>query len=105
MSASPDDLEDSYAKLKDAVAKKDADAVKTDAAATLKFAQELINAPKPSDADEAKNWTQRIEYGKEVSTYTEYALATTAELASDPAKTVEADRRVVGPEQQEPVSG
>ncbi len=89
MSASPDELEDSYAKLKDAVAKKDADAVKTDAAATLKFAQELINAPKPSDADEAKNWAQRVEYGKEVSNYTEYALATTAELVSEPAKTVE----------------
>jgi len=88
VSASPDDLEDSYAKLKDAVAKKDADAVKTDAAATLKLAQELINAPKPADADEAKNWTQRIEYGKEVSTYTEYALATTAVQAGDPAKTV-----------------
>lgn len=87
--AAPEDLPDTYAKLKDAVAKKDADAVKTTGAQALKLAQALINAPKPTDADDAKNWQQGIEYGKEVSAYTEYALAFMAAQGLEPAKTVE----------------
>jgi hypothetical protein len=86
--AAPDELSDSLEKLKAAVAKKDADSVKTLAAETHKGAEALINAPKPSDAEEAKGWQERVEYGKEVSTYTEYALATAAEQAGDPAKTI-----------------
>ncbi len=86
--AAPDEVSESLDKLKEAVAKKDADAVKTLAAETNKGAQALINAPKPSDAEEAKAWQERVEYGKEVSLYTEYALATTAAQAGDPAKTI-----------------
>ena len=88
VTAAPDELADSYTKLKDAVAKKDADAVKTAAAETNKAALAMVNAPKPTDADEVKGWQERIDYGKEVSTYTEYALATTAAQAGDPAKTI-----------------
>lgn len=83
-----DELEDSYTKLKDTVAKKDADAVKADAAATNKLAQALIDAPKPSDAAEVDNWKQRIEYGKEVAAYSEYALAYVATQVEGP-KTIE----------------
>jgi hypothetical protein len=86
--AAADDVSDSLEKLKAAVAAKDADTVKTLAPATNKLALALVNAPKPADADEAKNWTDRIEYGKEVSLYTEYAYASTASQISDPAKTV-----------------
>ncbi len=86
-----DDLEDSYTKLKDAVAKKDADAVKSEGAATFKLAQALVNAPEPKEADQVPDWKQRVNYGKEVSTYTEYALAATAAqiAGTDGAKTVE----------------
>lgn len=83
-----DDLEDSYAKLKDTVAKKDADAVKADAAATRKLGQELVDAPQPKDAAEVDNWKQRVEYGKEVVAYTEYALAYVATTVEG-AKTIE----------------
>jgi hypothetical protein len=83
-----DELEDSYAKLKETVAKKDADAVKADAAATNKLAQVLITAPQPSDAAEVDNWKQRIEYGKEVAAYSEYALAYIATSVEAP-KTIE----------------
>ena len=72
-----DDLEDSYAKLKDAVAKKDPDAVKTDAAATFKLAQAAVSAPKPADASEA-DWKQNQDRGKETIEYTENVLAYTA---------------------------
>jgi len=83
-----DDLEDAYAKLKDTVTKKDPDAVKADAADAKKLAEVLVNAPQPSDASAVDNWKQRIEYGKEVVSYTEYALATVA-MQVEPAKTID----------------
>ena len=83
-----DELEDSYAKLKDTVAKKDADAVKADAAATNKLAQVLITAPQPKDAADVDNWKQRIEYGKEVAAYSEYAIAYIATTVDGP-KTID----------------
>jgi tetratricopeptide (TPR) repeat protein len=85
--ARADELEDSYAKLKEAVTSKNADAVKTEGAATFKLAQALVNAPQPSEADQVENWKQRVDYGKDVIAYTEYALSYMA--TQDPAKTVE----------------
>jgi hypothetical protein len=79
-----DELEDSYTKLKAAVEKKDPDAVKAEGAATFKLAQALVNAPQPSDAAEVDNWKQRVQYGKEVVAYTEYALAAVAAEAEGP---------------------
>jgi hypothetical protein len=70
--ARADDLEDSYSKLKDAVEKKDADAVKTESAATLKLANEVKEA-------------DRLDYAKDVVAYTEYALASTATQVPDKA--------------------
>ena len=84
-----DDLEDQYTKLKDAVAKKDADAVKTEGAATFKLAQELVNAPQPKEAGEVNDWKARVDYGKDVVSYTEYALAAVAAESQDPAKTID----------------
>ncbi len=83
-----DDLEDSYTKLKETVAKKDAEAVKADAAATNKLAQELVNAPQPTAAADVDNWKQRVEYGKEVAAYSEYALAYVATQVDAP-KTID----------------
>jgi hypothetical protein len=88
LSLRADDLEDSYAKLKDAVGKKDADAVKTEGAATFKLAQALVSAPQPAEADKVEEWKQRVDYGKDVVGYTEYALAATATQV-ETAKTVE----------------
>lgn len=86
----PDELDDSYAKLKAAVEKKDPDAVKAGAAETLKMVKDLKAKPKPTDADEAKDWENRNKYGDEIEAYTEYALATTAAQPDvDPAKTVD----------------
>jgi hypothetical protein len=89
LTAAPDDLDDSYAKLKAAVEKKDPDEVKTSAAQTLKLVKAAQASPKPADADAAKDWESRATYDKEVENYTEYALAFTAEQSGDAAKTVE----------------
>jgi hypothetical protein len=83
-----DDLEDSYAKLKDAVEKKDADGVKAGAAATFKLAQAAAKAPQPSDNLEVDNWKQSVEHAKEIIEYTENVLAYTATVV-EPTKTVE----------------
>jgi hypothetical protein len=48
----------------------------------------LIKAPQPSDAAEVDNWKQRIEYGKEVAAYSEYALAYIATQVDGP-KTID----------------
>jgi hypothetical protein len=89
VAGAPDDLDDSYAKLKAAVEKKDPDEVKTSAAETLKLVKAAQAAPKPADADAAKDWESRATYDKEVENYIEYALAFTAEQGGEPAKTVE----------------
>lgn len=71
--AAPDELDDAYKNLKDSEAKKDADGVRKYAAEASKLAR--------AKADE---------YGKEVETYTEYALAiTAAEPGMAASKTVE----------------
>ncbi len=88
--AAADTLEESYTKLKAAVEKKDPDAVKASAAATVKLARDAENAPKPTDAEEVEHWKQSIEYGKEVEGYTEYALGFIAQQPGvEPAKVVE----------------
>jgi hypothetical protein len=84
-----DELNDSYAQLKDAEAKKDPDAVKKLAAEVSKLARAEEALPKPSDADALEAWKQRQEYAKQVDTFAEYALSTTALASTDPVKTVE----------------
>ncbi len=91
LASAQDDEKTPLDKLKESVAKKDPDEVKQGAMDTYVWAQKMINAPKPADANEVKDWESRVESGKEVTTYTEYALSATAVAvqATAPAKTVE----------------
>lgn len=82
-----DDLDDNYAALKDAQSKKEADEVKKLAVETNKAAKVEAAKPQPSDASEVDHWKQRVEFAKQVQTFAEYSLSTTAN--SVPAKTVE----------------
>jgi hypothetical protein len=84
-----DDLEDQYTKLKEAVEKKDAAMVKSAGAAAFKLAQDVINAPQPKEADQVNDLKQRVDYGKDVVNYTEYALSATAMQVSDPAQAID----------------
>jgi hypothetical protein len=72
------DLDDHYAQLNDAYAKKDADAVKKLAVETAKLAKTEAAAPQPTDASQVADWKQRVEFAKDVQTRAEYDLATTA---------------------------
>lgn len=82
------DLDDNYGLLKEAQNKKDADAVLRLAPATTKLARAEAAQPQPSDASAVADWKKRVEFAKEVETFSEYALATAAVASSDPAKTI-----------------
>jgi hypothetical protein len=79
--AAADDVDTSYQNLQDAVAKKDAVAVKKLAAETSALARQEIAKPGETDPDAAK---QRLEYLNGVDTYTEYALYATAVQSEAP---------------------
>ena len=83
-----EEVDDSYAALKEAVEKKDADAVAKLAPETAKLGAALAAKPQPSDASAVENWKGRVEFGKEVASYAEYALSAMAATA-EPAKAVE----------------
>src|SRR5580658_4737177 len=72
------DLDDNYAKLKDAQTNKDPDAVKKLALESSKLARVEAAAPQPADAAAVADWKQRVEFAKDVDRFAEYSLATTA---------------------------
>lgn len=76
-SASANELDDAYQKLKDAQTAKDPDAVKKWAVETSKLAKAESTGPKLEGFTE-EDWPKRVEYAKGVGTLSEYALATTA---------------------------
>jgi hypothetical protein len=83
-----DELNDSYAELKAAEAKKDPDAVMKLSADVSKLARAEEALPKPTEASAVDAWKQRQEYGKQVDLFSEYALSTTAIASTDAGKTV-----------------
>jgi hypothetical protein len=82
-----EDVDDSYAALKEAVEKKDVDAVMKLAPETAKQAAALSAKPQPSDASLVENWKARVVFGKEVGSYAEYALSAMA-ASAEPAQAV-----------------
>ena len=88
VSAAPNDLDDAYAKLKDAQTAKDADAVLKLAPETAKLAKAEATGPKLEGYSD-DDWPKRVDFAKGVATLSEYALAATAAQADlAPAKVV-----------------
>ena len=83
-----DDLEDAIQSLKDAAAKKDAEAVKKLAATIYPMTNEIVSTPAPQGADQKKAWEAHIAFAKDSRLYVESALAGTA-LQSQPAVLVD----------------
>jgi hypothetical protein len=83
-----DDLEDSFQKLKEAEAKKDAALVRKLAADTCALAREIIATPLANAEFDKEEMTRRIAYARDVEVYTEYALFATA-IQAEPAQTLE----------------
>ena len=98
-----DDLEDAVQSLKDAVAKKDVDAVKKLAATIRPMTAEILAVAAPAaaaDSDERKDWESRNAYAKSSQLYVESAFYTVA-LGAEPAVTVDL---IATLEQQNPKS-
>ncbi|HBY61876.1 MAG TPA: hypothetical protein DEH78_18815, partial [Solibacterales bacterium] len=85
----PDDLEIAMGTLKAAEAKKDADLVKKYSDLTAAAAKKTLALPKPADEDDVEEWKQKLDFAKQVDTYSEYALYASALTSANPAKTVE----------------
>ena len=84
----PGCVEDAQQTLKAAELKKDPDLVMKWSDKTSELARKVVNSPKPAAADEAENWKARVDYARQVDTYTEYSLYATALATADPKKQV-----------------
>jgi len=84
----PECVEDAQQSLKAAELKKDPDLVLKWSAKTSELAQKVVASPQPTDADEVENWKARVDYARQVNTYTEYSLYAMALQTADPKKQV-----------------
>lgn len=84
----PECVETAQQSLKAAELKKDPDLVLKWSAKTAELAQKVIASPQPQDADEVENWKARVDYARQVNTYTEYSLYAMALQTADPKKQV-----------------
>ncbi|HUE05595.1 MAG TPA: hypothetical protein VMR62_38995 [Bryobacteraceae bacterium] len=82
----PECVEVAQQSLKAAELKKDPDLVLKWSAKTAELAQKVIASPQPTAADEVENWKARVDYARQVNTYTEYSLYATALTTADPKK-------------------
>jgi len=84
----PECVEDAQQTLKAAELKKDPDLVLKWSAKTAELAQKVVASPQPTDADEVENWKARVDYARQVNTYSEYSLYAMALQTADPKKQV-----------------
>jgi hypothetical protein len=84
----PECVEDAQQTLKAAEMKKDPDLVLKWSAKTAELARKVVASAQPQDADEVENWKARVDYARQVNTYTEYALYAMALGTADPKKQV-----------------
>jgi|HubBroStandDraft_5_1064220.scaffolds.fasta_scaffold158445_2 hypothetical protein len=84
----PECVEDAQQTLKAAEMKKDPDLVLKWSARTAALAQKVVASPQPTNADEVENWKARVDYARQVNTYTEYSLYAMALGTVDSAKQV-----------------
>ena len=85
----PEDVEIAHGGLKAAEGKKDADAIKKWAIITSETAKKVVASKQPQDEDEVEDWKRRVEFSKQVDTYTEYAIYAGGLQATDPRKKIE----------------
>ena len=79
-----DDPEAALQNLKAAEAKKDLDGIKKWSDIAAVNARKMAATPEPKDAAQVESWKQETDYGKQVGTYTDYALFRVAAESRDP---------------------
>jgi len=88
ITADPEDARSAHEILKTAEASKNPDAVKAWAVRTSEVARKVMSSPKAEDEEE-EDWKARVDYAKQVDTYTEYSLYAAALQTPDPRKKIE----------------
>ena len=84
----PGDVETAYACLQAAEAKKDAGMVVKWSGATSEAARKIAQSPKPTEADEAEEWTRRVDFAKQVDVRSEYSLYAAMLQTTDPKQKI-----------------
>jgi tetratricopeptide (TPR) repeat protein len=84
-----DDLDAAHQNLKAAEAKKDPDLIRKWSNQTSQIAQKVIQSTQPADADEVDAWKKRVDFARQLDTYTEYSLYSGAMQTQDPRKRIE----------------
>ncbi|MFN7994142.1 MAG: hypothetical protein U0Q18_11095 [Bryobacteraceae bacterium] len=84
----PECVESAHQTLKAAELKNDPDQILKWSGKTAELAQKVAASRQPQNADEVENWKARVDYAKQVNTYTEYSLYATALQTQDPKKQV-----------------
>ena len=85
----PEDVEVAHSCLKAAETKKDPDAIKKWAVRTSEIARKVVASPQPKEADEVEEWKRRVDFSKQVGTYTEYSLFANGMQQQDARKRIE----------------
>src|SRR5262249_30231163 len=81
-----DDLDAAHNNLKAAEAKKDPDAVLQLSNQTSAIARKVIDSKQP--AEDVEDWKRRVDFAKQLDTYTEYAIYAAALQTTDPNKRI-----------------
>jgi hypothetical protein len=81
-------LDESFAALKDAEAKKDVELVKKLSAQTHALAAEELAIEEPESAEMKKAWKERLSWARDVSSFSEYALYSLS-LTAEPAVAID----------------
>jgi tetratricopeptide (TPR) repeat protein len=89
LAADPTDAEMAHGGLKAAEAKKDPDLIMKWATLTSEAAKKAAVSKQPTDEDEVEVWKHKVDFAKQVDTYTEYSIFSTALQTQDPAKRLE----------------
>lgn len=84
----PGDIESAHAVLQAAEGKKDPDAVLAWAPKVSEMARKVAQSEKPKDEEEAEEWKRRVDFAKQLDTYSEYSLYATALQSTDVRKRI-----------------
>src|SRR5436305_15022850 len=79
------DLDAAYASLKAAEAKQDIAEILKWSDTVSGLARNIAQSPQPDQADQVEGWKQRVDYAKQVDTYTEYSVFAAAIAKPEPS--------------------
>jgi hypothetical protein len=84
----PECVETALQTLKAAELTKDPTAVLKWSAKTSELARKVVATPQPAESAEVENWKARVDYAKQVDTYTEYSLYALPLQITDPKQQI-----------------